>query len=280
MIPQRNISLLANRLHKEHGGRRIPEAVLERDYCLAWFLIGLSQSNLRDLLVFKAGTALKRCHFGDYRFSEDLDFTLARRVAFAKIREELEEVYELVVQASGIPFSFEAEDRQTHVNSYTFYLRYQGPLPTSNTVKVDITVSEILLFPVEQLPVLRTYPEFEDVPEDRPISVYSLNEIATEKIVALQDRARNEPRDLYDLWFLTSHAGVAIGQLIGAITEKLRFREKDIAGVDDRIIAKEARLKALWDVRLGHQMEALPSTRRSSVQYAVSCARRTSPNRR
>jgi hypothetical protein len=258
MIPQRNLSLLANRLYKEHGGRRIPEAVLERDYCLAWFLVGLSQSKLRDLLIFKGGTALKRCHFGDYRFSEDLDFTLARRVEFAEIREGLEEVYELVAQASGIRFSFEAEDRQTHVNSYTFYLRYQGPLPTSNTVKVDITVAEILLFPVERLPVLRTYPEFEDIPEDRPISVYSLNEIATEKIVALQDRARNEPRDLYDLWFLTSHEGVDIGHLIGAVTEKLRFREKDITGVEGRILAKEARLKALWNGRLGHQMEALP----------------------
>ena len=258
MIPQRNISLLANRLYKEHGGRRIPEAVLERDYCLAWFLAGLSQSKLRNLLIFKGGTALKRCHFGDYRFSEDLDFTLARKVEFAEISEGLEEVYELVAQASGIRFSFEAEDRQTHVNSYTCYLRYQGPLPTSNTVKVDITVSEILLFPVEQLPVLRTYPEFEDIPEDRPISVYSLNEIATEKIVALQDKARNEPRDLYDLWFLTSHADVDIGTLIGGVTEKIRFREKDPTGIEDRILAKEARLNALWNGRLGHQMEALP----------------------
>ena len=127
MIPQRNLSLLANRLYKEHGGRRIPETVLERDYCLAWFLVGLSQSKLRDLLIFKGGTALKRCHFGNYRFSEDLDFTLARRVEFAEIRSGLEKVYELVAQASGIRFSFEAEDRQTHVNSYTFYLRYQGP---------------------------------------------------------------------------------------------------------------------------------------------------------
>jgi predicted nucleotidyltransferase component of viral defense system len=258
MIPQRNLSLLANRLYKEHGGRRIPEAVLERDYCLAWFLAGLSQSKLRDLLIFKGGTALKRCHFGDYRFSEDLDFTLARREEFAQIRAGLEEVYELVAQGSGIGFSFEAEDRQTHVNSYTFYLRYQGPLPTPNTVKVHITIAEILLFPVEHLQVLRTYQEFEDVPEDRPIAVYSLNEIATEKIVALQDRARNEPRDLYDLWFLISHVGIDIGHLIGAITEKLRFREKDIAGVEDRIVAKEARLKALWSGRLGHQMEALP----------------------
>src|SRR5438045_11312 len=104
MIPQRNLSLLSNRLYKEHGGRRIPEAVLERDYYLTWFLVGLSQSKLKDLLIFKGGTALKRCHFGDYRFSEDLDFTLARETAFAEIRKVLEEVYELVAQASGIHF--------------------------------------------------------------------------------------------------------------------------------------------------------------------------------
>jgi len=258
MIPQRNLSLLSNRLYKEHGGRRIPEAVLERDYCLAWFLIGLSQSKLRDLLIFKGGTALKRCHFAEYRFSEDLDFTLQRSAEFAQIREGLEEVYELVAQASGIRFAFEREDRQAHVNTYTFYLRYQGPLPTPNTVKVDITISEVLHFPVEQLLVLRAYPEFEDVPEDRPIGVYSLKEIATEKVVALQDRARNEPRDLYDLWFLTTRAGIELGDLTGAIAEKLRFREKEIAGLEDRIFAKEARLRTLWNSRLGHQMEALP----------------------
>ena len=46
--------------------------------------------------------------------------------------------------------------------------------------------------------------------------------------------------------------------LIGAVTEKLRFRERETAGVEARIVAEEARLKALWSSRLGHQMEALP----------------------
>jgi hypothetical protein len=51
MIPQRNLSLLANRLYKE-GGRRIPENVLERDYCLAWFLAALAESELKAMLGF------------------------------------------------------------------------------------------------------------------------------------------------------------------------------------------------------------------------------------
>jgi predicted nucleotidyltransferase component of viral defense system len=76
MIPQRNISLLANRLAGE-GGQRLREDVLERDYCLAWLLAGIAESEIRAILGFKGGTALKRCYFGDYRFSEDLDFNLA-----------------------------------------------------------------------------------------------------------------------------------------------------------------------------------------------------------
>jgi uncharacterized protein len=39
---------------------------------------------------------------------------------------------------------------------------------------------------------------------------------------------------------------------------KIRFRKRDITGIEARILAKEARLKTLWGSRLGHQMEALP----------------------
>jgi hypothetical protein len=80
MIPQRNLSLLSNRLFREQGGRRIPEAVLQRDYCLAWFLATLATHPMREHLAFKSGTALRRCHFANYRFSEDLDFTLLHQL--------------------------------------------------------------------------------------------------------------------------------------------------------------------------------------------------------
>lgn len=54
----------------------IPWEVLERDYVLSWLLVGVTRVDaLRDRLVFKGGTALKKCFFGDYRFSEDLDFS-------------------------------------------------------------------------------------------------------------------------------------------------------------------------------------------------------------
>src|ERR1700722_8961523 len=105
MIPQRNLSLLSNRLARG-GGRRIPEAVLERDYCLAWFLIGLSRTPLRQRLAFKGGTALKRCYFGDYRFSADLDFTLTGELPFDVLRKELEPVFVEVARSGGVTIRF------------------------------------------------------------------------------------------------------------------------------------------------------------------------------
>lgn len=257
MIPQRNISLLANRLAKE-GGRRIPDYVLERDYCLAWFLAALAESDLKATLGFKGGTALKRCYFGDYRFSEDLDFTLTASVTLDELEGQLESVYASVREASGIVFAFDREDRQKHENSFTFYLRYEGPLPKGNDVKVDITLREKLVYALQERAVLRGYEEFADLPENRTLRAYSLEEIATEKTLALADKARNEPRDLYDLWHLTSNENIELGTLADGMRQKLEFRGKPCEGLTDAIRTKEARLRALWDKRLGYQMAVLP----------------------
>lgn len=257
MIPQRNISLLSNRLAAD-GSRRIPEAVLERDYCLAWFLATLSGSPLKAILAFKGGTALKRCYFDDYRFSEDLDFTLLQPAPVQNILQHLETLYAEIHQTSGIRFGFDRMDRHGHLNTHTFYLSYSGPLPTPNSVKVDITVEEAMTHPRGNRPVLRSYPEFTDVPEHHQITVYSLEEIAVEKMVALADVARTEPRDLYDLWYLTTEGAVDLLLLHDGIRQKLAFRGKPFAGIQGAVAAKEGRLRTLWATRLAQQMPRLP----------------------
>ncbi len=257
MIPQRNISLLSNRL-AAGGGLRIREDLLERDYCLAWLLSGLSESDLKPVLAFKGGTALKRCYFAGYRFSEDLDFTLREPLPLEEIRARFERVYALVQEQSGIVFTFDRQDPRVRVNTHTFYLRYIGPLPGNNDVKIDITINEALSFPLEERPVLHGYPEFADLPENRTILVYSLNEIAAEKTVALTDPARNEPRDLYDLWYLIENDEVQLDHIVPAICQKLEFREKPCEGLQAALASKEARLRTLWNTRLSYQMASLP----------------------
>ena len=257
MIPQRNISLLSNRLVKP-GGHRIREDIVERDYCLAWFLATIAESELRNVLAFKGGTALKRCYFSDYRFSEDLDSTLTEAIPLEDILRRLEQIYDATRESCGIVFAFEREDRREHANSYTFYLKYTGPLPAGSDVKVDITIREHLVFPLEERRVLRGYEEFADLPYNRSVRVYSLREIVAEKVVALADPARNEPRDLYDLWYLTTNEGIELDDVTDAIRQKLEFRGKPFERVQVALLAKEARLEALWSKRLAYQMSELP----------------------
>ena len=259
MIPQRNLSTLSNRLARE-GGRRIPEAVLERDYCLTWFLVGLSKTSLSDLLAFKGGTAIKKCYVPDYRFSEDLDFTMREIVPFDTIQKRLALVFADVERDSGIKLGIRRHDRHSHENSHTFTLGYEGPLPgtTVKETKVDITIRETIVFPVATSPVLKAYPEYEDLPDDASVSVYSINEIVAEKIVALLDPARNEPRDLYDLWYLSTNKYLDLTDLSEAVDLKMKFRKKALADVKGVLIRKEARLKKLWNVRLSTQMALLP----------------------
>ena len=247
MIPQSQLSKLSNRLLKKNGGRRIPEHILERDYCIAWFLTGLARTPLRDKLVFKGGTALRRCHFADYRFSEDLDFTLLQPHTFEEIK-----------LASNITFQFSRVDSVSHKNSYTFYLLYEGPLPATSTpkeIKVDITINECVHFDPEELPILKSCDEFTDLPDHATILVYSLDEIAAEKTVALHDRARTEPRDLYDIWYLTEETGsVDLDDCIAAIHAKLAHRNKTPQEVSKEFQVKEPRLMKTWETRLSAQV--------------------------
>ena len=109
-------------------------------------------------------------------------------------------------------------------------------------------------------------------PEDCSIRAYALDEIVVEKIVALTDRARNEPRDLYDIWYLTSEGHVDLDMLVPEIDSKLEFRKRTRDGFADELARKEKRYKKLWAARLGAQMADLPSF--DQVYRAVSRAMR------
>lgn len=66
---------LKTRLLESRKQFGLPWEVLERDYLLSWILAGIARvDTLQEWLIFKGGTALKKCYFGEYRFSEDLGF--------------------------------------------------------------------------------------------------------------------------------------------------------------------------------------------------------------
>ena len=78
-MDQQHLNELRSRLREVAAHQNVDWNAVERDYTISWVLAGIHQiPDLRDTLVFKGGTALRKCYFGDYRFSEDLDFSARR----------------------------------------------------------------------------------------------------------------------------------------------------------------------------------------------------------
>ncbi len=257
MIDQKKISQISNKT-QVNGGKKVPESVIERDYCLSWFLFGLAQLDFKNKLIFKGGTALRRCHYQDYRFSEDLDFSLTEEIKQDVIVNEFSKLFVWVKDESGIVFDHIRQDPPSE-NTYTFYISYIGPLPGSaKEVKVDVTFKENIMTPVEKKQIIKTYEEYTDFPKDLKILVYSLEEVAIEKTCALFSANRNEPRDLYDMYCLITEKGLDISSLRSEIKTKMAFKGATFEQRQGEFTKKEPRLKKTWETRLSKQMTSLP----------------------
>jgi predicted nucleotidyltransferase component of viral defense system len=85
-----------------------------------------------------------------------------------------------------------------------------------------------------------------------------LNEIVAEKILAITDPKRSQPRDLYDLWFLHSEERVEFSLLGDAVAQKLKFRGRSGEGLAAAFDKKEKLLQTTWKTRLDPQMAETP----------------------
>lgn len=159
---------------------------VERDYVLAHVLTAISANDSQAQLVFKGGTSLRLCHFDDYRYSADLDFSLVDGLdvngAFQIVERALEECRESI----GFPVLF--------LNSETpRKIEYVGPLGAKpRSLKLDLADDE----PVESTTIRPIVVRYEDQGSDQCL-VYTLEEITAEKLRCVIQRL--QCRDLYDL---------------------------------------------------------------------------------
>lgn len=257
MIERRNISNIQSKLSKDK--KTIPEKSIEKDYVLSWILIGISKSKINEIVVFKGGTALKKFYFPDYRFSEDLDFTFLENITIEKLEELLKEVYAIVLDDSNIRLAL--KEKEKHTNSYTFYINYSGPLGadiTRGEIKIDFTIKEKIINQPIAKTLLREYDEYNDIPEEIKLKVYPLEEIFIEKCLSILDKSRNEPRDIYDLWYLVYNRCVEFVFLGSQIREKGIYKGISSFDIIDTLKGKENNYKRLWEKRLYYHMIDLP----------------------
>ena len=268
---------LRTRLQEARQRLGIPWEVLERDYLLSWILAGVSHvPALNDTLVFKGGTALKKCYFGNYRFSEDLDFSGLDGVPTGDAMERL--VTEACECSVGLldeyaPVEIVCErytEREPHPGGQEAFT-IRGRLPWQShpqtRVLIEVTVDERILRPVERRKVIHEYGE----PFEAEVQVYSLEEVVAEKLRAILQQAdmvekrgwsRSRARDYYDLWqvFGTYKDQMDLTDFPSLLHQKCAVRGVGFEGPEEffheRMLSS---VEDTWEQWLGPLVPGLPS---------------------
>lgn len=153
--------------------------------------MALADPPLAGFLAFKGGTALKKIYFPDYRYSEDLDFTLIGETGPDELLAGLTETLGRLAKSRGFQFDIPAERIERRSESLTVYVGFVGPLQAqaaSRDIEIDITLVERLVFPVQKRAITSGYTDR----VDKEILVYSLEEVLVEKLCATW-RSRGSP---------------------------------------------------------------------------------------
>ena len=236
---------------------------IEKDYMLSWILQSVAQhKELSKAIVFKGGTVLKKIYFEDYRFSEDLDFTLLNNdIANEQIFSWFKETFEYVLEEVNIRLEIignnEHEDarlpnRQGGIN---FYISYVGPLGgqgNNKKVKVDISRSEKLEFKPVKKTVLLGYSDL----KEHQLLCYTLEEVLVEKMRTVMQRM--QARDFYDIWYLLEQHGMDINLYLKEFANKCESKKINSANFSKKFGERLPQYKGRWESSLNEQIKDLP----------------------
>ena len=214
--------------------------IIEKDYGISYLVAAIAETPALIPIVLKGGTALRKAYYADYRFSEDLDYSTldgrplpdlpeAINAAVRRMAERLNERGPFMVTHEPLLL------REPHPGgqaAYLVHVRFPGQRQPLCRLKVEITVDEPVLLPVESRPLRHGFDE--ELPA--MLRVYALAEIVAEKLRALLQSARHLRergwgagrvcRDYYDLWSVLRH-----GDWQGCSIPDLVRRKSDLRGV-------------------------------------------------
>jgi len=241
-----------NELKRIAAKQKIALSVVEKDYALTWVLYGLSTTEFKKYFVFKGGTALRKIYFTDWRYSEDLDFTLSKKFNNDELRGVIDKINTFLSESVGMTLNI----KSLHSNPEYAQIKVQflGPLNNKNTIKLDLSFNEpIILIPKNQ----DIHSEYSDK-EKYSLLVYPLEEILAEKIRSILQRAKT--RDYYDVWKILKlhHDRINADLLHEVLIKKCQAKKLDFN--KDHLFSSERikPAKEYWEKSLAHQISNLP----------------------
>ncbi|OFY96830.1 MAG: hypothetical protein A3K10_14610 [Bacteroidetes bacterium RIFCSPLOWO2_12_FULL_31_6] len=229
---------------------------IEKDYILSWILKGIAQhEQLSKIIVFKGGTVLKKIYFEDYRFSEDLDFTLINNdISNEQIFEWFRETFEYIKEEANIPL--EIIDNNEHEDGgINFYISYIGPLGgqgNNKRVKIDISRSEQLVFEPVMKDVFIVYTDLEEY----KLLCYPLEEVLVEKMRSVMQRM--QARDFYDIWYLLEEHGMDANFYLNEFEAKCKSKDLLHTDFPKKLTERLPQYKGRWQSSMSEQIQNLP----------------------
>ncbi len=240
----------------------IKKEVIDKDWILSHFLNAIyTFTDIQQNFVFRGGTCLKKCYFEDYRFSEDLDFTL---IDPSFVIDELffQKIIEVAEQNSGAKFHLKEIKQQLHKNipqGYEVTILFWGAFHKPNQqvlpinrwqtkIKLDISFSEHLFEAPFYRKIYHPYSDSDLI--NKTIPVYPMVEIVAEKLRSLIQR--NRPRDIYDIWYIMQSTGNVNNKAIKELLlKKAETKNIEISNVEQFVnTEKQRKNKRAWESSL------------------------------
>jgi len=255
---------------------KLNPGTIEKDYILSKTIMSLAQlEDFQKHLVFKGGTALKKCYYPSWRYSEDLDFTARDELPGDQINTLFDSAVRKVESLFGVSMRVSEYSQyprpKTVIVSAQLKLSYDGPLRKTsglkNNIRIDIALDETIASGTSQKKVKKQYAD--DI--DTTVPIYSLEEIIAEKLRSILQRGKS--RDYYDVWILLKdHKKDFSSELMVKIMKK-KCKDKNIPvpKLEDFFLpASVDEAKRFWDRGLAHQVDKLPSFGKAIEELKLS----------
>jgi len=173
--------------------KRLPITSAEKDYLQEILLFSI-YSNVGKELIFKGGTCLYKINKLN-RFSEDLDFTLAKKIDIEKLANKILANL-MLLNIKGKIKEINKYDREINVRFLLNGPLYRGVKEAQCYIPLNISLREQPVYEPNKINFISLYKEIPN------FDIFSMQEkeILAEKIRAIFTRMK--PRDVYDSWFL------------------------------------------------------------------------------
>ncbi len=249
-------------IYQKAGEDKVDPSIVEKDYHLGVALRAVSKSPITRDWVFRGGTALRKCYFPKYRFSEDLDFTLAERslIKEEEIRLILQQICDKSNQQFGTTLEFfnVSQEREEYgEEAFKGTLHFQS-IKGKSKIKIDLSFVDKVFLKPQSKHIIHPYSD-SNVFGKPKIKTAKLEEIMADKFMAVSFiRTYPRNRDLFDIWYISKNRKLDLGLIESTFERKCDYRKLDKSYVYQLDEEHLSQFKKYWKAQLAALVSDLP----------------------